>query len=353
MCVGLHAAQACNLASLCLPLLASLPHGVFCVACLLVQVAAGASLRELSSRSSELSLGSVQRCDSLSQLLAAALLPGCTALHILGCGPSQLELTLQGCTPLCAMRHLCVKQMKCVSLDAAVLPALESFHANHSCGAVSMGPAPFAALRSLHLEHTSASLDPALVPQLQLLILGAHLDLGLLGASTFPALTRLHFSQGAVALLSELLQRAPALAQLTLSLPWGSKPPLAGDHLQVGLRVSNPAVLLASNCLSQLVGCVWVLRAHSLTAALSSCLSAFQFGLQALAACTDTLTKLSLSGRRRASAPNSQRPLPGFAGGAEHCLEPGAPATCTCRLHPAALPGPKPEHRPQDFIGRR
>lgn len=50
-----------------------------------MQVVPGdATLGELASGDGKLSLGSIQRCESLSQLVDAALLPGCTALSLSG-----------------------------------------------------------------------------------------------------------------------------------------------------------------------------------------------------------------------------------------------------------------------------
>lgn len=129
-----------------------------------------------------------------------------------------------------------MSNLKSFSLDAAVLLALNSFSA-YCCGTVSMGRAPLPALRSVQLEHTSASLDPSLLPQLQSLKLGPSdgqgLSLSIPGASAFSALRSLHFSQGSAALLSELLQSAPALAELTVHLPGGFGPSLASNHFQV------------------------------------------------------------------------------------------------------------------------
>lgn len=88
------------------PVAASCSHRFcFCCPSLLLQVAAGAILGHLASKHGELRLGSIQQCESLSELLNAAMLPGCLELSISGHldGPLQRELTLEGCAQLRAV----------------------------------------------------------------------------------------------------------------------------------------------------------------------------------------------------------------------------------------------------------
>lgn len=212
---------------------------------LLLQTTAGnAILDQLACRWGKLSLYHIHSCGSLGQLLNSALLPGCTALSLSGerSRHTELEFSLAGCTQLAAIRRLDVVAMHGISLDAAALPALEYLSAGFQC-TVSFGPAPLPALQSIGLKCRSASLDPAVVPQLQALTLGPC-ELSLLGPAAFTSLRSLHFSHGEAALLGQLLQRAPQLAELVISAPRDSDSSVAPEHLQVG-----PAKLKHDACI--------------------------------------------------------------------------------------------------------